>query len=198
MLVVGLTGGIGSGKSTVADLFASYGVPIIDTDQLAREVVMPGLPAWQAITAHFGKDIVLPSQQLDRAALRKLVFNNPQQRGWLEQLLHPLIREKMQESIQKLAVPYCIVVIPLLAESKPNPAIQRVLVVDTAEHLQISRTLARDNSSQAEIQAIIERQAKRHERLAIADDVIINDHDLAHLQAEVAKLHQIYLQLGRQ
>ena len=195
MLTIGLTGGIGSGKSTVAKFFAELGIEIIDTDLLAREVVAPGTEGLKEIVAHFGKSVLTAEQTLDRKKIRDLIFQDPLQRKWLEELLHPLIRQKVKERVTQAQSAYCIVAIPLLVESKPNPVIQRVLVVDSPEEQQVVRAHARDNLPLTQIAAIMKTQATRQARLAKADDVIINDKDLAHLKQQVLQLHQKYLTL---
>jgi dephospho-CoA kinase len=192
-LVVGLTGGIGSGKTTVANLFAEHGVTIIDTDQIARDITQPGQPAFDAIIKYFGTDMTLPTGELNRSRLRKLVFADPHKRDWLEKLLHPIIREETGKQIKLAQSPYCIVVIPLLFETKPNPLIHRILVVDAPEELQVIRTQQRDNISDLDVNAIIKTQVTRKVRLAAADDVIENEGDMKNLIAQVNKLHQFYL-----
>ncbi|MCD6038801.1 MAG: coaE 1 [Gammaproteobacteria bacterium] len=196
MLVVGLTGGIGSGKSTVAALFEKKGARVIDTDQLARDLTLPGQIAFNKIVEKWGKRILLADGTLDRAQLRKLIFSNPDERHWLEQLLHPLIRETMQALIQSACSPYCIAVIPLLLETKPNPLINRILVVDTTEKNQLLWAKKRDNLSENEIKAIIQTQVRRQERLAAADDVIFNHGPFEDLTLQVEKLHEIYFSLS--
>lgn len=197
MLVVGLTGGIGSGKSIVAKFFAELGAEIIDTDQLAREVVLPGTDGLNKIVEHFGITILNQQKQLDRHKLRDIIFQNPQEREWLEQLLHPLIRKKTQERINASQAPYCVAVIPLLVESKSNPMINRILVIDAPEDLQISRTMQRDHLSREQILAIMQSQASREQRLAAADDVIYNDQELSDLKMQVLDLHKKYLELAK-
>lgn len=197
MLVIGLTGGIGSGKSTVAKFFAELGVDIIDTDQLAREVVEPKTKGLEQIVAHFGEQILDASHSLNRKKLREIVFNDPTERIWLEHLLHPMIREKTREYAQKATSSYCIVVIPLLVESSiSNPLINRILVVDAPEAEQIERTQQRDQLPREQIEAVLQAQANRAKRLAAADDIILNDQDLAYLKQQVLNLHQQYLQLA--
>jgi len=197
MFVVGLTGGIGSGKSTVAALFHAKGVPIIDADELARTVTQPGAPVLKKIVELFGSDIVLPNEHLDRAKLRSLVFSNEIMRKKLEQLLHPLILTEMKLRIEALNAPYCIAVIPLLLEIAPNPLIKRILIVDTSEESQITRTMSRDKISREDIDAILKTQVSRSKRLKLADDVIINDGKYEDLIPQVDKLHELYLSLGR-
>src|SRR5579872_6256546 len=198
MFVVGLTGGIGSGKSTVAALFHAKGVPIIDADELARTVTQPGAPVLKKIVELFGSDIVLPNEHLDRAKLRSLVFSNEIMRKKLEQLLHPLILTEMKLRIEALNASYCIAVIPLLLEIAPNPLIKRILIVDTSEESQITRTMTRDKISREDIDAILKTQVSRGKRLKLADDVIINDGKYEDLVPQVDKLHQLYLSLAKQ
>ncbi|MCC4264043.1 dephospho-CoA kinase [Oceanimonas baumannii] len=192
--VVGLTGGIGSGKSTVANLFAELGVDIIDADIIAREVVAPGEPALAAIAAHFGPGVMTASGHLDRRALRERVFNHPQEKAWLNALLHPMIRERMVTACAASVSPYCLLVVPLLVENKLTSLCQRVLVVDVSPDTQLQRTVKRDSSSETQIRAIMAAQASREQRLAAADDVINNNSpDQAGLLKEVQQLHQYYL-----
>lgn len=192
MLVVGLTGGIGSGKSAAANAFAKLGVPIIDTDVLAREVVLPGEEAHTEIVKRYGVEITLPNGSLDRQKLRKKIVENPDERVWLEKLLHPKIRSLAAKKIASLTTKYCILVVPLLIENLPYPLIHRILVVDCPEALQISRTQDRDHSSLEVIQGLMNAQVTRQQRLAAADDILVNDQDIMHLESEVAKLHKLY------
>lgn len=194
--VVGLTGGIGCGKSTVTELFASHGVQYVDADIVAREVVMPGSSCLAAISAHFGADILQSDGQLNRAALRQRVFGNNADRLWLEQLLHPAIRQALLTQLAALTSPYALLVAPLLLENKLNQYVQRVLVIDLPESLQLQRAMARDNTSEQQIQAIMAAQISRPERLKLADDIIENDSSIADLTPRVAALHQHYLQLA--
>ncbi|MHB1949106.1 MAG: dephospho-CoA kinase [Gammaproteobacteria bacterium] len=197
MLVIGLTGGIGSGKSAVAKLFSERGVTVIDTDQLSRDVTQPGQPALEQIAEKFGRDILLPDGGLNRTALRKLIFIDENKRQWLEQLLHPLIRAEMQRQIEAARPPYCIVVIPLLLEKESNPLIDRILIVDALESDQIKRTQIRDNASPDEIKSIIKTQVTRPERLAKADDIIDNNGALIDLIPQVDRLHGFYTALAQ-
>jgi len=192
MQVIGLTGGIGSGKSTVAKLFADLGVPIIDADVAAREVTQPNTAAFASIVKHFGKDILLPDGILNRAKLRNIIFVDAKQRLWLEHLLHPLIQKQMKQQIDQLSAPYCIAVIPLLLEVEFYSFINRILVVDAPEHAQIQRVMDRDNTSKLEIEAILKTQAQRKDRKAHAHDIIVNDGVLADLIPQVEKLHEKY------
>jgi dephospho-CoA kinase len=195
MLIIGLTGGIGSGKSTAANLFQQLGVPIIDSDEIAREVVAPGAPLLTEIAQHFGSNIIDETGQLKRRELRDLIFANDQERIWLEQHLHPAIYERIKEKIKSLNAPYVIVVIPLLIETNPGDLIDRTLVVDSPEQLQIQRVQKRDAATKENILAIIQSQITRDKRLAAADDVINNNSDLHNLEQQVNKLHQIYLKI---
>lgn len=197
MLIVGLTGGIGSGKSTVAERFAARDVPVIDADVIAREVVEPGTPGLARIVEAFGRDILDENGRLDRSRLGARVFQDPESRKRLEAILHPLIRAEMQRRITHITAPYCVLVIPLLIETGQTDLVHRVLVVDTPRELQYRRVAARDNRPRAEIEAILDVQASREDRLAAAHDVIVNDADLDALDRQVARLHQRYLELSR-
>jgi dephospho-CoA kinase len=197
-LIIGLTGGIGSGKSTVANLFAKRGVTVIDADQLSRDITTPEHEAYAQIIRQFGDEVVLESKHLDRKKIRKLIFANPENRHWLENLLHPLIREEMRLQTAKAESLYCIVVIPLIFETEPNPLLNRILVVDTTEELQKQRTQSRDTHTLAEVEAIMKTQIARAKRLAGADDIIVNDGKLEDLEPQVDKLHQQYLNLAKQ
>ena len=194
MLVIGLTGGIGSGKSTVAKLFQEKGIAVIDTDQLARDVVQPHQIAYKAIVEKFGDAILSHDGTLNRSALRKLVFADEKNRLWLEQLLHPLIYIEMQRHIAIATSPYCIAVIPLLLETGSHPLINRILVVDATEEEQIERAKIRDRLSEKEILAILQTQIGREKRLAAADDIIQN-HRMEDLPRQVEQLHEFYLSL---
>lgn len=193
--VLGLTGGIGSGKSAVAEEFGRLGVHWVDADHAARWVVEPGRPALGLIAERFGETVLAADGSLDRAVLRDLVFRDPDQRKWLEQLLHPLIRQEVAEHLARAGSPYAIMVSPLLVESGQYRQVDRVLVVDVPEALQLERAARRDQSSETQIRAILEAQASREERLRHADDVLINDRDLAWLKSEVERLHNFYLTL---
>lgn len=196
MLIVGLTGGIGSGKTTAASFFAELGITVIDADHVAREVVRPGTLALQQIIKQFGSEILTSEGELNRSLLRELIFYDNDKRQWLENLLHPLIRMRMNELATQATSPYCILMIPLLLESKPNELVQRILVIDAPEALQVSRTQARDHVTAGQVISIMASQVTRNQRLAAADDIIVNDGDLAHLKSEVEKLHQFYLSLS--
>ncbi|HYJ40619.1 MAG TPA: dephospho-CoA kinase [Steroidobacteraceae bacterium] len=190
---IGLTGGIASGKSTVANLFAALGVPIVDTDLLAREVVAPGSPLLRKITDHFGMQVQGADGSLDRQELRKRIFEDPAQRKWLEALLHPAIRELTDVRCEAATGPYVIVAIPLLVETGGEARFDRVLVVDCEPELQLARLTARDGSTHEEARRMLAAQAPRAARLAAADDVIHNDGDIAQLRDQVEKLHRQYV-----
>lgn len=196
MLRIGLTGGIGSGKSTVCGLFQKLGVPVIDTDLIARELVEPGSAALQKIVALFGQQLLHADGSLDRARLRQRVFSDKEQLMQLEQLLHPLIREEMEQRIRTLRSPYVLLAIPLLLEKEWQHSLDRVLVVDCSESLQRERVAKRDGSSAETIEHIIARQIPRSQRLAAADDIINNNGTIASLQQQVESLHQRYLSLA--
>jgi dephospho-CoA kinase len=193
--ILGLTGGIGSGKSAAAQCFVDLGIHLVDADNAARWVVEPGRPALAKIAEHFGADVLQADGTLDRAALRELIFKDPQQRVWLEGLLHPLIREEIRQYLARAESPYAILVSPLLLETSQHQMVQRVLVIDVPEAVQIERTVLRDKTNEAQVRAILEAQASREERLSRADDVIVNDRDPAWLKSEVERLHHFYLTL---
>ncbi|CAN7274741.1 dephospho-CoA kinase [Aquipseudomonas alcaligenes] len=193
--ILGLTGGIGSGKSAVATHFGNLGVHLVDADHAARWVVEPGRPALALITEHFGRDVLQADGQLDRATLRQRIFEHPEERRWLENLLHPLIGEEIVRDLASAQSPYAILVSPLLIESGQHRMTQRVLVVDAPEAVQIQRTMARDKVSEEQVGAILKAQASREKRLEAADDVLVNDRDLEWLQREVERLHAFYLTL---
>jgi dephospho-CoA kinase len=195
---VGLTGGIASGKSTVARLFGALGVPIIDSDELARDVVAPGQPLLARIAARFGAQVVAADGSLDRRVLRDIVFAEPKARTDLEALTHPAIREAAELRSAAAGGPYQIHAIPLLVEKKLASTVDRVLVVDCDEALQIRRLQARDGSTIEQARAILAAQASRAERLAAADDVISNDGDIHALRAQVEALHARYLRAAQQ
>lgn len=196
-LRVGLTGGIASGKSTVSRLFEALGVPVIDTDVLAREVVAPGQPVLAQIAERFGKQVIAADGSLDRAALRTIVFADPAARTDLEQLTHPAIRALLEERSAALRGAYQILVIPLLVETAGRTPVDRVLVVDSSEDVQIRRLQARDGSTLEQARQILAAQASRDARLAAADDVIVNDGDLAVVRDQVAELHAKYTELAQ-
>ena len=192
-LRVGLTGGIASGKSTVADMFAELGIPVIDTDVIAREVVRPGQPALDEIREVFGNGVIAADGTLDRAAMRAIVFGDDAARRRLEAILHPRIGEATREQADAAGGSYQIIVVPLLVESSLRGFVDRVLVVDCDEDTQVARLLARDAESEAQARRILAAQSSRAERMAIADDVIANDGDLDATREQVKSLHRRYL-----
>ena len=198
MLIIGITGGIGSGKTAITDEFSRLGICVVDADIAARTVVEAGQPALQEISQRFGKSILLESGELNRAALRKIVFTDPQQRSWLEQLTHPLIRQEITTGLKQATSPYVILASPLLIESKQYQLVNRTLVVDTPEELQISRTVKRDDNNPEQVKSIINAQLPRKARQEHADDIIFNDQDLDYLHQQVKTLHNRYLELSLQ
>ena len=192
-LRIGLTGGIASGKSTVADMFADLGVPVIDTDVIAREVVAPGQPALQEIREAFGAGVIAEDGSLDRPAMRALVFGDDEARRRLEAILHPRIGAATREQAADAGGAYQIIVVPLLLESSLRAFVDRVLVVDCKEDTQVARLLARDAESESQARRMLAAQASRAERLAIADDVIANECDLDDTREQVRRLHRRYL-----
>jgi len=193
--ILGLTGGIGSGKSAAAQCFVDLGIHLVDADHAARWVVEPGRPALSQIAVHFGDEVLQADGALNRGALRELIFKDPQQRVWLENLLHPLIREEIKQYLARAESPYAILVSPLLLETTQHQMVQRVLVIDVPQTVQIERTVLRDNTNEEQVQAILKAQASREDRLSRADDVIVNDQDLTWLRSEVERLHHFYLTL---
>lgn len=193
--VLGLTGGIGSGKSAAAERFAELGLDVVDADQAARWVVEPGRPGLAALAEHFGAGILQADGRLDRAALRQLIFAEPAQRRWVEGVLHPLIALEIDAALARATSPYAVFVSPLMVESGQSRLAKRLLVIDAPIAQQRARTLARDHGSAEQVEAILKAQASREQRLSRADDVIVNDRDLAWLRSEVQRLHAFYLTL---
>jgi dephospho-CoA kinase len=197
MLTIALTGGIGSGKTQVSNLFASLDVPIIDTDHISRQLVEPGQPAHQQISKYFGDQVLLETGYLNRAHLRQIIFNDSTARKSLENILHPAIRHEVQEQLNNIHSSYVIIVIPLYVETGQFLKTDRVLVIDCPEATQRARVLSRDNISVDQFEQILHAQATREQRLAIADDIITNDADLEVLKKKVQQLHQKYLEAGK-
>jgi len=193
---VALTGGIASGKTLVSDEFAKLGVPVIDTDVIAHNLVEPGQPALKEIETVFGPNIIDRSGRLKRSELRSMIFTDPDKRKKLEAILHPKIRQVAAEAITKVTSAYCILVIPLLAEKGTYPYVDRVLVVDVDPETQISRLMTRDNSSRNQAEQALASQASREQRLRIADDVLDNSGSPEQASQVVAQLHQKYLKLA--
>jgi len=192
-LVVGITGGIGSGKSAVTERFEKLGVTVVDADLAARVVVEPGKPALAAIAAHFGDETILPSGDLDRAALRAKVFSDPAEREWLEQLTHPLIGEEILNQLAAATSDYAILSSPLLLETSQGELAGITVVVDVPESTQLERTMARDNNDEAQVRRIMAAQMSREERLARADIVIDNSQPISALDDVVRELHKEFL-----
>ncbi|VVE82221.1 dephospho-CoA kinase [Pandoraea sputorum] len=196
---IGLTGGIGSGKTTVANLFATHGIAIIDTDAIAHSITAPGGAAMPAIRLDFGDAFVAPDGSLERARMREAVFSDNAAKARLEAITHPLIRTECERAAAEAEGPYLIFVVPLLVESGTwRERVQRILVVDCTEETQIARVMSRNRFTREQVQAIMARQASRAQRLAVADDIIDNDAQQAPLAPQVDRLHAAYLQFARQ
>ena len=207
MSIVGLTGGIGSGKSTVTRLFGEHGVHWVDADDVAREVVEPGTPALERIAEHFGEEILTSDGALDRAQLRGIVFEKPEERVWLEGLLHPIIRGELVRQLNcpcplspspspaggegnGYSLPYVLLVSPLLLETDQHELVDRIIVIDVPEDVQLERTMARDTNSREQVERIIAAQMSRKDRLARADEVVNNDRPLDDVTRQVRELHE--------
>ncbi|WP_342607601.1 dephospho-CoA kinase [Vibrio tritonius] len=198
-MIVGLTGGIASGKTTVANLFHQhFAIDLVDADIVARQVVEPESAGLNAILEHFGSDIVTNDGELNRPKLREIIFHDEQQKQWINQLLHPMIRQEMQRQLAEVTSPYGLLVVPLLVENQLQSMADRILVIDVSEPIQIERTMMRDQVSEKQARAILASQATREQRLAIADDVIKNDDKNQELLPQIAELHQKYLALSRE
>ena len=195
---VALTGGIASGKSLISDEFARLGVPVIDTDVIAHQIVEPGQPALKEIAEAFGDSIIAEDGRLKRRELRNLIFADATAKSKLEAILHPKIRQQVADEINQTDYPYCIVVIPLLAESGGYEGVNRVLLVDADPKVQIARLMARDDTSLQQATSALAAQASREQRLSIADDVLDNSASPEDALGKVAQLHQKYLQLAKQ
>ncbi len=192
MFCVALTGNVATGKSTVADTFKKEGAEVISADKIAKELTLKGNPAYQRIVDHFSEDILADNDQLDRKALRQIIFSQPEEKKWLENLLHPLIRDEIEEQVSQSSAPYVIVEIPLHFDPKDYPYIDRVLLVTSPDHLQIERIMERDNCNKAQAKAMLKNQPDLETRMQIADDVIENSGDLDALQKKVKRLHEKY------
>jgi dephospho-CoA kinase len=197
MFRVALTGGIASGKTTIAEMFSDLGVPVIDTDRIARDVVEPGQPALAEVAGAFGPEVIGADGRLDRARMRETVFADAQSRRRLEAILHPAIRAEMERRSATAGGPYQLLVIPLLAEGGRTDHVDRVLLVDAPEALQIERLMRRDGATKAQARAALAAQASRAERQAIADDRLENTGQPDDMRAEVERLHEKYLTLAR-
>ena len=196
-LRIGLTGGIASGKTTVAQRFMELGVPVVDADAAARAVVAPGKPGLAAVSKRFGPRVVAENGEIDRSALRDLIFKDPGSRRDLEAILHPLIRADMERSAELAVGPYVVMAIPLLVEGGSRDRVDRVLVVDVDEPAQLQRVMARDGCTEEQARAILASQASRSERLAAADDVLLNAGSVTDLRQAVDRLHERYLRLAK-
>ncbi|RLA02936.1 MAG: dephospho-CoA kinase [Gammaproteobacteria bacterium] len=192
-MVVGLTGGIGSGKTTVANGFSKLGVPVIDADQLAHELVEPGQIALDEIISTFGPEALTTDGRLDRNYMRQQIFSDPVRKSRLEAILHPKIRQHIRALLSDIRAPYCILVIPLLLETRQTDLVDRILVIDSPEKEQLIRVAARDRLSDNAIMAIMASQADRNTRLAAADDIIVNDQDITALTCHIQELHKHYM-----
>ena len=192
-MIIGLTGGIGSGKTAVSDIFEELGIGVVDADLASRVVVEKGRPSLEEIVKHFGQGILTEAGELDRAKLREIIFNSDEEKNWLESLLHPAIAKQIQEELKASSSPYTILVSPLLLETNQKDFCNKVLVVDVPVETQIERTLKRDDVSLEQVQSIIKAQISRDKRLELADEVIVNDKSLEDLQLAVSKLHQQFI-----
>ena len=198
MLIIGLTGGIGSGKTAASDIFESLGVNVVDADIVAREVVEPEKPALSKIAKHFGKDILQDDGHLDRAQLRSIIFSQPSEKEWLENLLHPLIRQEIQAQLDRSTSQYAILVSPLLLETDQSKIVNRILLIDAPPNIQIERAAQRDNNSRQQIQKIIDSQLPRDVKISKSDDVICNDQSFAELEKKIIEQHAFYLELAHE
>jgi len=195
-LKIGLTGGMGCGKSTAAGMFSEFNVTVIDADSIARDLVQPCSPLLEQIISKFGPELVDRNGQLNRARLRSLVFENPQKRRWLEQLIHPPILAEMELRAKACRQPYCVLCIPLLVETHQEKMVDRILVIDLPAEIQIRRIKQRDQLSEREIEAVLQAQTDRQTRLATAHDIIDNSGDREQLKLQIEKLHKKYLRIA--
>jgi len=195
MFTLGITGGIGSGKSTVADMFSTLGIYCVDADTVAREVVQPESPCLEEIAKHFGTKILNTNGTLNRALLREIIFNVPDEKQWLEHLTHPEINRLLRLRLEQASSPYRILVTPLLFEKQQQPMVDRILVVDIPETVQLARSSHRDKVAPASIKAIMKAQVSREVRIRSADDIVDNSQGLKHTEQQVLKLHRFYLSL---
>jgi len=198
-LVIGLTGGIASGKTTVANLFQQqFGIEVVDADVVAREVVEPGSAGLNAIVERFGNQILTPQGSLDRAQLREIIFSQPNEKQWINALLHPMIRQRMQHQLQQVQSAYALLVIPLMVENNLQSLANKVIVVDVEPEIQIARTMHRDGVDAKQAESILASQATREQRLAIADYVIKNSTENQKLLPQITELHQKFLEMSRE
>ena len=192
VLKIGLTGGIGSGKSTACEIFSEFGVPVIDADIIAHSLVKPGMPALQAIISEFGEEIVTRDGCLDRKKLRNQIFTNETDRKKLENILHPAIYNEIAHETEGIRSKYCIIALPLLLETDASKIIDRILIIDAPRELQLSRASIRDDVSTSDIEAIMHSQISSNDRLAAADDIVNNDGDIDNLRRQICDLHRFY------
>ena len=197
MFTVGLTGGIGSGKTTIARFFLARNIEVINADQVARKVVEPGTAALLRIKKRFGSEILINEETLNRPLLREKIFKDSNQRIWLESLLHPLIEEKITQLIESAVSQYVILESPLLLETKQHKLVNRILVVDVSPEIQLERAISRDGGSEATIKAIMNSQISRNDRISLADDIINNEQNFQSVQSRLIKFHQNYLNLAK-
>ena len=197
MFAVGLTGGIASGKTTVSNLFAEHGVPVIDTDVISRQLLEPGGVGYDQVSEHFGEQILAADGSIDRRALRRIVFSDPTQKSWLEKMLHPLIYQGSHDAmLRHAAADYVLVVVPLLFETNFQSLVDRILVVDCPAEQQVARLVKRDNIDESLARKMLQQQMSRQQRLARAHDVIHNDDATTDLEQQVTDLHQSYLEMA--
>mgnify|MGYP003144838160 CR=1 FL=1 len=196
-LIIGLTGGIGSGKSEASNRFIARSIQVVDADIVAREVVAQGKPALAEIAAHFGADILDDAGNLNRAKLRAIIFADPAEKHWLEALLHPVINAEIRRQLANATSPYAILASPLLLETQQYQLVDRILVIDTSEQLQLERATQRDKNNEAQIKAIMQTQLTRQARCARATDIIENHGSIDALESQVERLHQLYLELAQ-
>ena len=198
MFTVGLTGGIGSGKTTIARFFLDQNIEVINADQVARKVVEPGTAALSRIKKRFGSEILINEETLNRPLLREKIFKDSNQRIWLESLLHPLIEEKITQLVESAVSQYVILESPLLLETKQHKLVNRILVVDVSPEIQLERAISRDGGSEATIKAIMNSQISRNDRISLADDIINNEQNFQSVQSRLIKFHQNYLNLAKE
>jgi len=196
VLTIALTGGIGSGKTSIASIFKSLGVPIIDSDTISKEIILPGKPCFKDIVNEFGEEILTNKGTIDRYKLRDIIFNNDKARIKLENIIHPVVFKNIDTEISLINYPYCLVIIPLLIETKSTERFDRILVIDALESLQFERIVKRDDISPILIKKIIKTQVKRKERLRYANDIIVNNDKIINLNKSINTLHKKYLGLS--
>ena len=193
MFIVGLTGGIGSGKTTVSKIFSEFGIDIIDADIIARQILEPGTPALAEVVKRYGNTILSNNSNLNRGKLRSIIFSKPEEKEWLEDITHPEIRHNILRALQYITSPYGILSSPLLFETAQHKLVQRTLTVDISEELQVARSMQRDKANEQDIRAIMRNQIDRQQRLSLSDNIIDNSQNLAHTRQQVSHLHAQYL-----